>query len=259
MIKLKPESVPVYPGHETVSAYFPFGEMAVTTLIEGQLAFLHHVRTYEEAHPGTRLLQRNLCWKIEFLNCYLASLPKEQLEQIAGGRQAWWPAKWLGGAKFQDPFEGTSAAFRRGSRSFNRFVDWDFSIGISAIQGHSRTPEQVADIAQGERLSQQRAMELGYIFHASENQNYESIKRDGLLLRATRKGWQRHRVAIHMVYAGGSVSPGPGTVVRYGNNIFYAQLDIGSFFNHGHELFLTDNGVVLCYSDIAPMYLTFHY
>ena len=108
MIKLKPESVPVYPGHETVSAYFPFGEMAVTTLIEGQLAFLHHVRTYEEAHPGTRLLQRNLCWKIEFLNCYLASLPKEQLEQIAGGRQAWWPAKWLGGAKFQDPFEGTS-------------------------------------------------------------------------------------------------------------------------------------------------------
>ena len=29
--------------------------------------------------------------------------------------------------------------------------------------------------------------------------------------------------------------------------------------NHGHELFLTDNGVVLCYQDIAPMYLTFHY
>ena len=62
-------------------------------------------------------------------------------------------------------------------------------------------PEQVADIAQGERLTQQRAMELGYIFHASENHNYESIKRDGLLLRATRKGRQRHRVAIHMTYA----------------------------------------------------------
>ena len=72
MIKLKPESVPVYPGHETVSAYFPFGEMAVTTLIEGQLAFLHHVRTYEEAHAGTRLLQRNLCWKIESLTGVLA-------------------------------------------------------------------------------------------------------------------------------------------------------------------------------------------
>ena len=60
------------------------------------------------------------------------------------------------------------------------------------------------------------------------------------------------------VRAGGSASPGPGSVVRYGHNIFYAQLDIGTFCNHGHELFLTDNGVVLCYHDIAPMYLTFH-
>ena len=143
--------------------------------------------------------------------------------------------------------------------SFSRFLDWDFSIGISAIHGHSRMPEQVADIAQGERLTAQRASELGFIFHASENHNYDSIKRDGLLLRATRQGWQRHRKAIHFVYAGGSVSPGPGTMVRYGGNIFYAQLDIGTFFNHGHELFLTDNGVVLCYHDAAPMYLTFHY
>ena len=85
-------------------------------------------------------------------------------------------------------------------------------------------PEQVADIAQGERLTAQRASELGFTFHASENHNYDSIKRDGLLLRATRQG--------HFVYAGGSVSPGPGTVVRYGGNIFYAQLDIGTFFNH---------------------------
>ena len=85
MIKLKPESAPLYPGHETVSEYFPFGETAVTDLIEGQLAFLHHVRTYEAARPGTRLLQRNLCWKIEFLNCCLGSLPKEQLDEIAAG------------------------------------------------------------------------------------------------------------------------------------------------------------------------------
>ena len=85
MIKLKPESVPLCPGPETVAAYFPFGETAVTDLIEGQLAFLHHVRTYEDAHPGTRLLQRNLCWKIEFLNCCLGSLPEEQLDGIAAG------------------------------------------------------------------------------------------------------------------------------------------------------------------------------
>ena len=29
--------------------------------------------------------------------------------------------------------------------------------------------------------------------------------------------------------------------------------------NHGHELYLTDNGVVLSYESIAPMYLTLHY
>ena len=47
--------------------------------------------------------------------------------------------------------------------------------------------------------------------------------------------------------------------LKYGPNVFYAKLDVESFFNHGHDLFLTDNGVVLCYEDIAPMYLTFHY
>ena len=99
---------------------------------------------------------------------------------------------------------------------------------------------------------------MGYIFHAAENANYESIKSDGLLIRATRKGWQKHRVVIHLTYAGGTESPGPGTVIRYGANVFYAKLDIDTFFNHGHDLFLTDNGVVLCYEDIAPMYLTFH-
>ena len=143
--------------------------------------------------------------------------------------------------------------------SFKRFLDWDFTIGISAIQGHSRMPEQVSTVAQGEKLTLPRARELGHIFHAAENANYESIKSEGLLIRATRKGWQKHRVAIHLTYAGGTESPGPGTVIRYGANVFYAKLDIESFSNHGHDLFLTDNGVVLCYEDIAPMYLTFHY
>ena len=143
--------------------------------------------------------------------------------------------------------------------SYKRFLDWDFVVGISAIQGHSRVPEQVSEAAQGEKLTLARARELGYIFHATDNANYESIKSNGLSIRATRKGWQRHRVAIHFTYAGGTESPGQGTVIRYGANTFYARLDYESFFNHGHELFLTDNGVVLCYQDVAPMYLTFHY
>ena len=37
------------------------------------------------------------------------------------------------------------------------------------------------------------------------------------------------------------------------------ELDYESFLNHGHELYLTSNGIVLSYADVAPMYLTFHY
>ena len=310
MMKLRPDSVPLYPGHEEVSAYFPFGETAVNDLIEGQLAFLHHVRSYEEAHPGTRFLQRNLSWKIEFLNCCLGSLPKEQLDEISseitevvrlGGSPNSWavrnskamsralrhelgqklgkyleasmeqldnhtslrPFNWEPRKFFAFLMANSKGRFQTWiapvACSFKRFLDWDFTIGISAIQGHSRMPEQVSTVAQGEKLTLARARELGHIFHAAENANYESIKSDGLLIRATRKGWQKHRVAIHLTYAGGTESPGPGTVIRYGANVFYAKLDIESFFNHGHDLFLTDNGVVLCYEDIAPMYLTFHY
>ena len=310
MMKLRPDSAPLYPGHEEVSAYFPFGETAVNDLIEGQLAFLHHVRAYEEAHPGTRFLQRNLCWKIEFLNCCLGSLPKEQLDEISseisevvrlGGTPNSWavrsskamsralrhefgqklgkyleasmeqldkntslrPFNWEPRKFFAFLMANSKGRFQTWiapvACSFKRFLDWDFKIGISAIQGHSRMPEQVSTVAQGEKLTLARARELGYIFHAAENSNYESIKSEGLLIRATRKGWQKHRVAIHLTYAGGTESPGPGTVIRYGANVFYAKLDIESFFNHGHDLFLTDNGVVLCYEDIAPMYLTFHY
>ena len=51
----------------------------------------------------------------------------------------------------------------------------------------------------------------------------------------------------------------PGTVVKCGPYVFYCNLDYESYLNHGHELYLTDNGVVLSYESIAPMYLTFHY
>ena len=82
-----------------------------------------------------------------------------------------------------------------------------------------------------ERLTLQRCQQLGCIFM----QNYESIKQNGISLRATRLGWQRHHLAIHFVYAGGSESPGPGTVIRYGSNIFYAMFDVGAFFNLTRE------------------------
>ena len=143
--------------------------------------------------------------------------------------------------------------------TFGRFLDWDFHIGVSATQGHTRVPEQVSEISLGERLSIERCRKLGMIFHATDNANYEGIRERGLVLEATRASWQRHRLAVHFVYAGGVTSPGPGTVVKYGPYVFYCNLDYESYLNHGHELYLTDNGVVLSYESIAPMYLTFHY
>ena len=127
---------------------------------------------------------------------------------------------------------------------FDRFFDWDFDISVGAIQGLSRMPGEVAEEALAERLTAERCRQLGMIFHASHNSNYESIRERGLILTAVRFGGQRHRRAIHFVYAAGEVSPGAGTVIKYGNYMFYAKLDYESFLNHGHELYLTSNGVV---------------
>eukprot|EP00439_Symbiodinium_sp_Y106_P039031 s2383_g4.t1 len=125
--------------------------------------------------------------------------------------------------------------------TFGRFLDWDFHIGISATQGHTRVPEQVSEISLGERLSIERCRKLGMIFHATDNANYEGIRERGLVLEATRASWQRHRLAVHFVYAGGVTSPG---LVKYGPYVFYCNLDYESYLNHGHELYLTDNGVL---------------
>ena len=60
--------------------------------------------------------------------------------------------------------------------TFGRFLDWDFHIGVSATQGHTRVPEQVSEISLGERLSIERCRKLGMIFHATDNANYEGIR-----------------------------------------------------------------------------------
>ena len=55
----------------------------MTKLLEGQLAFLSHIPLYEQNHPGTHLLQRNLIWKYEFLCCFLGRLSVESLDELA--------------------------------------------------------------------------------------------------------------------------------------------------------------------------------
>ena len=143
--------------------------------------------------------------------------------------------------------------------TFGRFFDWDFHISISATLGHTRVPEQVSEISLGERLSIERCRKLGMIFHATDNANYEGIRERGLVLEATRASWQKHRLAVHFVYAGGVTSPGPGTVVKYGPYVFYCNFDYESYLNHGHELYQSyrqwrGSGV-----SEHCVYLTFHY
>ncbi|CAE7884133.1 unnamed protein product, partial [Symbiodinium necroappetens] len=58
-------------------------KMAVTDLLEGQLAFLQHVHLYEEKHRGTHILQPRLLWKYEFLRCFLGCLPREDLQDLS--------------------------------------------------------------------------------------------------------------------------------------------------------------------------------
>ena len=308
-LKIKPDDVPRHPGHQDVTAYFPHGEKAVTDLLEGQLAFLSHVRLYEENHPGTHILQQNLVSKYEFLCYFLGCLDEAELATVTTeirdvsnlsynhGSWAVKTSKAMSRILRHDErtvlgkyMECSLEGFQRTSvrpydwhprkffsflmanskgrfniwvapvaLTFGRFLDWDFHIGVSATQGHSRVPDQVSEISRGERLSIERCRKLGMIFHATDNANYEGIREKGLVLEATRASWQRHRLAIHFVYAGGVTSPGPGTAIKYGPYVFYCNLDYESYLNHGHELYLTDNGVVLSYESIAPMYLTFHY
>ena len=284
--------------------------MAVTNLIEGQLAFLQHVHLYEEKHRGTHILQTRLLWKYEFLRCCFGCLPREELESLSreiaeiGGMNHrftswsvktskllsavlrhnssvtlgkyleasiedlhtktklkcfdWEPKKFFAflAANSKNRF---SIWISPAALTFSRFFDWNFVIGIGAIQGHTRIPEEVSEEALGERLTIERCQQLGFIFHASHNSNYNSIRETGLSLDAVRFSGQSSRKAIHFVYAGGSVSPGAGTVIKYGSFMFYAQLDYVTYLQHGHELYLTSNGVVLSYKNVAPMYLTHHY
>ena len=309
-LKITPENVPRHPrGTRTLQRTSHMGEKAVTEVLEGQLAFLSHVRRYEEQYPGCHILQQNLVWKYDFLRCFLGCLEEAELSTVAAeirdvshlsfnhGSWAVKTSKNMSRILRHDDrtvlgkyMEFSLEGFQRTSvkpfdwhprkffsflmanskgrfniwvapvaLTFDRFFDWDFHISISATQGHTRVPEQVSEISRGERLSIERCRKLGMIFHATDNANYEGIRERGLVLEATRASWQKHRLAVHFVYAGGVTSPGPGTVVKYGPYVFYCNLDYENYLNHGHELYLTDNGVVLAYQSIAPMYLTFHY
>ena len=135
-------------------------------------------------------------------------------------------------------------------------IDW--YISLSAVQGHSRVSDVADPSTLGEPLTLDRCRALGYIFHATHNKNWEGVRDQGLALGHTREEGQSSRLAIHMVYAGGSEAPKHGTHIQYGKYIFCCNVKYEELLNEGGALFLADNGVVLSYNTIPAKYLTFH-
>ena len=69
--------------------------------------------------------------------------------------------------------------------AYDSLRDFDFEICIAAIQGHSRVPDHVSAEAMGHQLTIEECRNLGFIFHASKYDNYNSIVERGLLLEGT--------------------------------------------------------------------------
>ena len=108
---------------------------------------------------------------------------------------------------------------------YERIEHWDIYISLSAFQGHTRYSDVASEESFGKKLSLTDLMGHGRVFHCTKTHNWDSISASGLLLSATREGQSRSCQAIHFVYAGGEVGPQAGTVVLYGRDVFYCQLD----------------------------------
>ena len=134
-------------------------------------------------------------------------------------------------------------------------IDW--YISLSAVQGHTRVSPTADPSTLGEPLTKERCRSLGYIFHATHNKNWESIKTEGLELGKTRDPGQSqpHRYPHGLRrWVRGSACGDAHCLCRY---LFYCNVKYEELLDEGGALFLADNGVVLSYNSIHVKYLTF--
>ena len=96
-----------------------------------------------------------------------------------------------------------------GGLGYDTIGAWDIYISLSEFQGHTRYSDVASNERYGKELSITELMGLGRVFHCTNNSNWESIRKDGLLLSKTRGGQARSRQAIHFVYAGGETGLRP--------------------------------------------------
>ena len=135
--------------------------------------------------------------------------------------------------------------------------DVRFHIKVRAFQGHSSLPRNYDPSALGELLDIKACSDMGYIFHASSNVNYDSIDAHGLVLEPYSHGigHEKGRVGVHFVHAGGVTQPRHGTVIRKGRDFDYWNLNYRKFLQDGFQLRGTPNGAVLAMSDVPRVYL----
>ena len=154
------------------------------------------------------------------------------------------------------------AAFIQGNNKQRYFIevslndDWflgssklPWKIFIGCNQGH--TTGIVRAVESSHQLTMIELCCLGWVFHVTDQKFVSSIFQHGLK--------RFNRDTLHFMYdndnGAGYIRKGPGTKApRHYDSSRYCILKTTMLLRDGYDLFLTSNGVVLCYDDIPCRY-----
>ena len=244
--------------------------------LEGQVALLHHVMAFEEANRTWKVLTDTQRWKATFAAYILGAVSQSQLTRLEKTTHGTagvsytsshnWVIKTSKKSQLR-PVECENFPYLQAfkwapmkilafllSNSKSRFAihlqlrelgydtigAWDIYMSLSAFQGHTRYSDVASNESYGKELSFTELKSLGWVFHCTNNSNWESIRKDGLLLSTTRGGQEAGRR-----YAGGETRPAAGAVILYGKDIsFTAKLVAGSSTRPGTSCI--SRAVALC-------------
>ncbi|CAE7575279.1 SBE2.1, partial [Symbiodinium pilosum] len=210
-------------------------------ILEGQVALVHHIMAFEEANPAVHVLSPRQKWKATFLAYFLGAVSQGQLTIMKQlGDEAYaasladqncWQVRTSKRLTYLLRHSKQTSLGRRNDALFEN-IDRD-------LQAFRWAPHKILGFLLGNTKSRFTVhVQLRRLDYDDEGQS--------------------SRLAIHMVYAGGSEAPKHGTHIQYGKYIFYCNVKYEELLDEGGALFLADNGVVLSYNTIPAKYLTFH-
>ena len=144
---------------------------------------------------------------------------------------------------------------------YDKSGEWDIYISLSAVHGHTRYSHVASSENYGKELSITELMGLGWVFHCTNNSNESTRKGRTPVVKDAR--WTSQKQAVYKAgrrYTLCTLVERPvlrGAVILYGKDIFHCQIDYWKFYQAGHKLYLTGNGVVLSYVDVPVDFLYF--